>query len=145
MIRELATFGASSAANGTYTIVIASDRAKGQSLTLVARYLGKSPSTKPITLNEGRQEINFTLRDDPLRLDELVVTGVNEATSTKKLPFAVGRVSADQIQDVPGTTALGALPARSRACGFRLPRAIRRRALPFVCAAPPAFPVRPSR
>jgi len=109
VIRELASFGASTAANGVYTITIAEDRAKGQSLTLVARFLGKSPRTKPITLNSGRQEVDFVLKDDPLRLDELVVTGVNEATSTKKLPFAVGKVSADQIQDVPGTTALGAL------------------------------------
>ncbi|HEV8197649.1 MAG TPA: SusC/RagA family TonB-linked outer membrane protein [Gemmatimonadales bacterium] len=109
VIRELASFGASTAANGVYTITIAEDRAKGQSMTLVARFLGKSPRIKPITLNAGRQEVDFVLKDDPLRLDELVVTGVNEATSTKKLPFAVGRVSADQIQDVPGTTALGAL------------------------------------
>lgn len=109
VIRELASFGASTASNGTYTIVVGADRTRGQSLTLVARYLGKAPSTKAITLNAGRQEINFALRDDPLRLDELVVTGTNVATSTKKLPFAVGRVSADQIQDVPGTSALGAL------------------------------------
>ena len=112
VIRELASYGASTAANGTYTIVVAAERAKGQSMTLVARFLGKAPSTKAITLNAGRQEVNFTLRADPLRLDELVVTGVNEATSTKKLPFAVGKVSADQIQDVPGTTALGALAGK---------------------------------
>ncbi len=112
ILRELASFGATTASNGTYTIVVSADRAKGQSFTLVARYLGKAPSTKAVTLNAGRQEVNFTLKDDPLRLDELVVTGVNEATSTKKLPFAVGKVSADQIQDVPGTTALGALAGK---------------------------------
>src|ERR1043166_608382 len=112
VLREIASFGASTAANGTYTIVVAAERAKGQSVTLVARYLGKAPGTKPITLNQGSQEVNFTLKDDPLRLDELVVTGVNEATSTKKLPFAIGKVSADQIQDVPGTTALGALAGK---------------------------------
>jgi TonB-linked SusC/RagA family outer membrane protein len=112
VIRELASYGASTASNGTYTINVGADRSRGQSLTLVARYLGKSPQTKAITLNAGRQEINFSLRDDPLRLDELVVTGVNEATSTKKLPFAVGKVSADQIQDVPGTTALSALAGK---------------------------------
>ena len=112
VIRELASYGANTAANGTYTIVVGADRARGQSLTLIARFPSKAPATKAITLNQGSQEVNFTLKDDPLRLDELVVTGVNEATSTKKLPFAVGKVSAEQIQDVPGTTALGALAGK---------------------------------
>src|ERR1041385_3690416 len=112
VIRELASYGATTGASGTYTIVVGADKAKGQSLTLVARMPTKSPAIKAITLNQGSQEVNFTLRDDPLRLDELVVTGVNEATSTKKLAFAVGKVSADQIQDVPGTTALGALAGK---------------------------------
>ena len=100
------------ASNGTYTIEVPADRARGQSMTLVARFLGKSPATRAITLNAGRQEIDFRLRDDPLRLDELVVTGVNEATSTKKLPFAVGRVSADQLQETPSVSALGGLAGK---------------------------------
>jgi TonB-linked SusC/RagA family outer membrane protein len=112
VIRELASFGATTAGNGTYTIEVPADRARGQSLTLVARYLGKSPATRAITLNAGRQEIDFRLRDDPLRLDELVVTGVTEATSTKKLPFAVGRVSSDQLQETPGVTALSGLAGK---------------------------------
>lgn len=65
MIRELASYGASSAANGSYSIVVGADKARGQSLTLVARYLGKSPQTKPITLNTGRQEIDFSLKEIP--------------------------------------------------------------------------------
>ena len=112
VIRELASYGATTGASGTYTIVVGADKARGQSMTLVARMPTKSPAIKAITLNQGSQEVNFTLKDDPLRLDELVVTGVNEATSTKKLAFAVGKVSADQIQDVPGTTALGALAGK---------------------------------
>ena len=112
VIRELASFGANTASNGTYTIEVPADRARGQSMTLVARYLGKSPATRAITLNAGRQEIDFRLRDDPLRLDELVVTGVTEATSTKKLPFAVGRVSADQLQETPSVSALGGLAGK---------------------------------
>ncbi len=111
-IRELASYGANTASNGTYTIVVPEDKAKGQSMTLVARYLGKAPGIKAITLNAGRQEVNFSLRADPLRLEELVVTGVNEATSTKKLTFAVGKVSAEQLQETPGVTALSGLAGK---------------------------------
>ena len=112
IIRELATSGATTAANGTYTLTVSQDRARGQAVTLVARYLGKAPQTRTATLNAGSQEVNFSLRDDPLRLEELVVTGVSEATSTKKLPFAVGKVSADQLQETPATTALGGLEGK---------------------------------
>lgn len=112
LIRELASFGATTASNGTYTIVVPADRSRGQSMTLVARYLGKAPSTRAITLNAGNQEVNFALRDDPLRLDELVVTGVNTETSTKKLAFAVGKVSSDQLQETPGVTALSGLAGK---------------------------------
>ena len=109
VIRELPSYGANTAENGTYTITVPANQVRGQSLTLVARMLGKTPRTRPITLNAGQQTIDFSLRDDPLRLDELVVTGVNEATSTRKLAFAVGRVSADQLQETPGVSALSGL------------------------------------
>jgi TonB-linked SusC/RagA family outer membrane protein len=112
VIRELTSFGATTASNGTYTITVGEDRARGQQVTLVARYLGKAPQTKTAVLNAGSQEVNFSLKDDPLRLEELVVTGVSEATSTRKLPFAVGRVSAEQLQETPATTALGGLEGK---------------------------------
>ena len=46
IIRELASFGATTGSAGTYTITVPEDRAKGQSVTLTARYLGKAPQTK---------------------------------------------------------------------------------------------------
>lgn len=110
--------GAATNAAGTYTIVVSSDRVRGQQVTVVARYLGKAPGSRVITLSPGTQTIDFQLRDDPLRLEELVVTGVSEATSTKKLAFAVGKVSADQLQETPGVTALAAL--QGKVSGVRL-------------------------
>ncbi len=118
VVRELPSYGATTAVNGTYTIVIGAPQVRGQSLTLVARMLGRSPQIRTFSLNAGQQEVNFSLRLDPLRLDELVVTGVNEATSTRKLPFAVGRVSADQLQETPGVTALSGLVGK--VAGVRL-------------------------
>ncbi len=110
--------GAATNVNGQYTIVVSPDRARGQQVTVVARYLGKAPGSRVITLAPGTQTVDFELKDDPLRLNEIVVTGVSEATSTKKLAFAVGRVSADQLQETPGVTALGALAGK--VAGVRL-------------------------
>ena len=110
--------GGATNANGVYTIVVGAQSAKGQAVTITARFLGKKPGTKSINLTSGTQTVDFQLANDPLRLDELVVTGVSEATSTKKLAFAVGKVSADQLQETPGVTALGAL--QGKVAGVRL-------------------------
>ena len=110
--------GAASSASGTYTIVVAAAGTRGQSVTISARFLGKKQSSKTITLSPGNQTVDFQMAEDPLRLDELVVTGVSEATSTKKLAFAVGKVSADQLQETPGVSALGALAGK--VAGVRL-------------------------
>ena len=117
LVVGLANGGATNT-NGVYTIVVAAQSAKGQAVTITARFLGKKPGTKSINLTSGTQTVDFQLANDPLRLDELVVTGVSEATSTKKLAFAVGKVSADQLQETPGVTALGAL--QGKVAGVRL-------------------------
>jgi TonB-linked SusC/RagA family outer membrane protein len=105
-------FGAPTNASGVYTITIAATAARGQTVTLTARALGFRPMSRDVTLSMGTQEQNFTLAADPLRLDELVVTGVSEATSTKKLTFSVGRVSDDQLNIAPAVTPLGALQGK---------------------------------
>ena len=105
-------YGASTAPNGTYQITLGAAAARGQTVTLTARMLGFRPKTTSIQLTVGTQEQNFELVADPLRLDELVVTGVSEATSTKKLTFAIGKVSEAELQQAPAVTALGALQGK---------------------------------
>ena len=68
--------------------------------------------TRQVKLTAGTQEQSFQLAQDPLRLEELVTTGVSEATSTKKLTFSVGKASEAQLQVAPGVTALGALQGK---------------------------------
>lgn len=105
-------WGTSTASNGTFTINVPATSARGQTVTLTARYLGYRPQSRAITLTAGTQEQNFTLAADPLRLDELVVTGVSEATSTRKLAFSVGKVTEAQLQEVPGGSAVTALQGK---------------------------------
>jgi TonB-linked SusC/RagA family outer membrane protein len=110
--------GAVTAANGTYTITVSPDAVRGQQVVLTARYIGHKSVTRTITLSPGEQEQNFQLQGDPLRLEEVVVTGVGEATAIKKLPFAVGRVTDEQLQAVPGSSALVAI--EGKVAGVRL-------------------------
>jgi TonB-linked SusC/RagA family outer membrane protein len=112
------SLGAATAANGTYTLTVPAEMVRGQQVGLVARRIGFRPSTRAITLTSGSQEQNFTLATDPLRLEEVVVTGVGEATARNKLTFSAATVSAEQLQEVPGTSALVAL--QGKVAGVRL-------------------------
>ena len=111
-------YSTATASNGNYTLTIPAASVRGQQATLQARYLGYTPSTRRITLSAGAQEQNFDLKPDPLHLDELIVTGVAEATSSRKLTFTVGTVNEAQLQEVPGTSALAAL--QGKVAGLRL-------------------------
>ncbi|MDH3291288.1 MAG: SusC/RagA family TonB-linked outer membrane protein [Gemmatimonadota bacterium] len=98
--------------DGTYRITIAAEAVRGQQAVLTVRFIGYRPATRTMTLEPGTQEQNFELTADPFRLDELVVTGVAEAMSAKKLTFTVGKVTAEQLQDVPGSSALVSLQGK---------------------------------
>jgi len=104
--------GATTAIGGTYTLTIAAERVRGQVVTLSARYIGYASLARTITLTPGSQVQDFALKWDPLTLDEIVVTGTAEATSTKKLTFSVGRVSEAQLQEVPALNPIQSLSGK---------------------------------
>jgi TonB-linked SusC/RagA family outer membrane protein len=87
-------------------------------VVLTARYIGHKPVTRTVSITAGEQEQNFQLASDPLRLDEVVVTGVAEATDRRKLPMTVASVSGEQLQAVPGQSALQAI--EGKVAGVRL-------------------------
>jgi TonB-linked SusC/RagA family outer membrane protein len=110
--------GAVTAANGTYTLTIGANAAHGQQVVITARYIGHKPVTRTVTLSSGEQTQDFQLASDPLRLEDIVVTGVAGATDRRKLPMTVASVSADQLQAVPGASALQAV--EDKVSGVRL-------------------------
>ncbi|MFN0181570.1 MAG: SusC/RagA family TonB-linked outer membrane protein [Gemmatimonadales bacterium] len=105
-------WGASTGNDGTYRITVGASSAKGQSVTLTARAVGYRPWSVPVELTLGVQVHDFALVSDPLRLDEVVVTGTSSATSSKRLTFSVGRVSEAELQQAPAVSALGALQGK---------------------------------
>ena len=81
---------------GRYTITIPAGRVRGQTVVVRVRSIGFVPGQQSITLNAGAQSVNFALKSDVNRLQEVVVTGVTGATERAKVPFTVSRVdSAD--------------------------------------------------
>lgn len=104
--------GAVTAANGVYTIIIGADAVRGQQVVVTARYIGRKPVTRTITITPGSQEQNFQLAPDPLRLEEVIVTGTGAETARNKLTFAAGSVDKERMQEVPGSSALSALQGK---------------------------------
>src|SRR5881628_522790 len=109
---------AGTAQSGTYTLTVPADKAKGQTVTLRARYIGYQAGTKQITLTPGTQTQDFDLKFDPMTLDVVIVTGTAGGTEIKKVPFAVSQVDRSQLQEAPAVSALGSL--EGKVAGVRL-------------------------
>lgn len=99
-------------ATGAYTITIPQARLSGGSVNLRVRAIGYTPELRAITLTAGSQTVNFSLRQDVNRLAEVVITGVTGATEQTKVPFAVSRVSAEELEQVPSPNPLTALAGK---------------------------------
>src|SRR6476659_3992167 len=109
-INELAVSVGSNAA-GNYTISIPAARVSGQRVNLRIRAIGHQSQVRSITLVPGTQTQNFTMQADVNRLSEVVVTGVVEGTERSKVPFAVGRITAEDLP-VPALDPIKALAGK---------------------------------
>lgn len=83
--------------------------------TILIRMLGYAPVTRAFTLRSGEPlELDFAMKLQPLALDAVVVTGVSDPTSSRNLPFSVGKISGDAVRSVPASpgNAIGALTGK---------------------------------
>lgn len=111
LIQQL-NVGTTSGQDGRYTLNVPAERTTGQRVVLSARFIGFSAVNREITLSAGPQTQDFQLKADPFRLDEVVVTGVAEATSAKKLTFSVARVDEEALTQVPASSPVAALAGK---------------------------------
>ena len=104
--------GASANATGNYTINLGANVSPGQSLVIQVRRIGFSPQTRDVKISGGTQTENFTLTQQVRQLDEVIVSGVSEATSARNLTISVGKVGEQQLKDVPPQNAVSALAGK---------------------------------
>jgi TonB-linked SusC/RagA family outer membrane protein len=97
--------------DGRYSIPVPGARVRGQQVVLRVRSFGYVPQVKSITLSEGSQTHDFSMKQDVNRLSQVVVTGVTGATEIKKLPFTVAQVTAEDMP-VPGANPLSQLQGK---------------------------------
>lgn len=98
-------------ADGNYRLAIPADRAQGQTVTVVGRFIGFSAQQRNIAAS-GTQTVNFTLASDPFNLSAVIVTGVATGTEQRKLPFTVARVSEEDVTKVPAMSPVAALQGK---------------------------------
>lgn len=99
-------------AQGQFVLTVPAARVSGQSVTLAARAIGyKSVSRIIANLSQGERTVDFELAQDINRLEEIVVTGVLEGVERAKVPFAVGRLTAEDLP-VPASDPLRALTGK---------------------------------
>src|SRR6185503_9900968 len=75
------------------------------------RAFGYQPGVRPVRITEGTQTLDFTLKQDVNRLSEVIVTGSIEGTERSKVPFAVGRLTTEDIP-VPALDPVRALQGK---------------------------------
>ena len=103
--------GANTRADGTYTITVPTNSV-GRSVVVTARRIGFAPVSRDVTITAGTQTQNFQLSQDATRIDDVVVTGVAEATSAKNLTISVGKVGEAQLKEVPAVSPATALAGK---------------------------------
>ncbi|HEY4732905.1 MAG TPA: SusC/RagA family TonB-linked outer membrane protein [Gemmatimonadaceae bacterium] len=90
---------ATATADGSYTLVVPQSRANGQSLPIMARVIGYTASSAPVVLTAGSSVTqNFSLVVNPLRLDEVVVTGAGTSTSRERLTTTINSVDSTALK-----------------------------------------------
>jgi len=97
---------------GRYTITIAGERVRNQTVTLRARAIGYVQQSTPLTVTAGPHTHDFELKRDVNRLQEVVVTGQTAATSQAKTTFTVTALTAEQDMPVTGNSALQTLAGK---------------------------------
>jgi TonB-linked SusC/RagA family outer membrane protein len=103
------TLGTLTGPNGAYTI----EGVPAGLYTVETRRLGYANAQREnVSVARGATvTVDFAVRVSALTLDELVVTGVADPTSARRVPFTVGRVSGENLQ-VPATNVVSSLQGK---------------------------------
>ena len=92
---ESTSFGAAADAEGNYIISNVPDG----SYSVTAGYIGYKSASSDVTVSGAEASANFSLEVDPLRSEEVVVTGAASRTTKATAEIAVQRISASELTE----------------------------------------------
>lgn len=111
VVIEQLVLGGSTDLNGRYSFSVDPSHV-GKTYRLTAKFVGYTPESRVVTLTAGTMTQNFTLSEDVLQLEEMVVTGVTAETPQKKLAFTVDKVGADKLEKAPASNPVESLQGK---------------------------------
>ena len=91
--------------DGTFTII-----APVQAITLTVRRIGFPP--QDVAVAATQESVTITMSRDPLKLEEVVVTGLATGMSRRNLANSVATVGAEEVSKVPATSIENALQGK---------------------------------
>ena len=91
--------------DGTFTII-----APVQAITLTIRRIGFPPQDVAVAATQA--SVTITMSRDPLKLEEVVVTGLATGMSRRNLANSVASVGAEEVSKVPATSIENALQGK---------------------------------
>lgn len=107
LIVELGT-GTATDLDGNYSITGLEEG----NYTFRVSYIGYATLERQIEITSGENSGDFELQPDVGMLDEVIVSGVADATSKKKMTVSVTRVDASRLNQVPATSVSGSLAGK---------------------------------
>lgn len=94
--------GTSTDRDGNYSLSLPSNL--GASAKVTVRYIGYKTSSVNVDLTGGPVTQDFSLAEDILKMDAVLVTGLSGVATKAKRPFAIERVESDVLELAPSTT-----------------------------------------
>ncbi|MEC7820905.1 MAG: carboxypeptidase-like regulatory domain-containing protein, partial [Candidatus Neomarinimicrobiota bacterium] len=98
VIVEGTEVGTSTDVDGNYSLTVPAGLGSAK---VTARYIGYRQATVTVT-QSGTQD--FSLKEDVLKMDAVMVTGVAGALTKTKTPFAIDKIDREVLEMAPSTT-----------------------------------------
>lgn len=107
--------GTSTDVDGNYSLTVPAGLSSAK---VTARYIGFKQATVTVTAS-GTQD--FSLKEDVLKMDAVMVTGVAGALTKTKTPFAIDKIDSDVLELAPATTVESLI--RGKSAGVKVVKA----------------------
>lgn len=107
--------GTSTDVDGNYSLTVPAGLSSAK---VTARYIGYKQATVTVTAS-GTQD--FSLKEDVLKMDAVMVTGVAGELTKTKTPFAIDKIDSDVLELAPSTTVESMI--RGKSAGVKVVKA----------------------
>ena len=97
VVLKVFNVGAATDFDGNFSFEVPTILAKGQTSDLVASFVNYKKQTVSVTVNGSDIISNFSLEEDILQMQTVVITGMGVAIEKQKLGVTIGNVSSDAV------------------------------------------------